>query len=117
MHAPHKFLLNHFLVGFFRYTCSYQLNAVNICHRQDGKVFFSLQLSSAVGRVQFVLCMSGIKKRPLVGGFYTSPIVIPIGIPQLVSFIERLSAGGRVRYGRFHCIWHAHPIMHTYAYI
>ena len=40
------------------------------------------QRTSAVGSMQFVQFQS---------------------VPQLVSFIGRLSAGGRVRYGRFHC--------------
>ena len=48
--------------------------------------------------------LSGIKKRPLVGGFlYTSTIVISIGATASVLYIEVFHWWG-VRYGRFHCI-------------
>ena len=63
-------------------------------------------LRTAFSREHAVCPLSGIEKRPLVGGYliYTSAIVFSIGATAGVLYIERLSAGGRVRYGRFHCI-------------
>ena len=37
-------------------------------------------------------------------------------MPRPVSFIGRLSAGGRVRYGRFHCITDTYLLLNTISF-
>ena len=56
-----------------------------------------------VGSTKLVLCPES--RRSARGRLLLCTyIVISIRAIAIVSFIERLSSGGRVRYGRFHCI-------------